>query len=313
MRSQVQSVIGHSQVLKYFQTVRKTDHLHHAYLFIGDEQLGKRTVALSIIRQLLCAHSSETGDDCHSCRLVQSGGHPDFFEVSRETSRVSIDKIRELSRQLNQTSVHGGLRLALCSNAERLSEPAMNALLKTLEEPPKRAMLFLTTSQPQQLLGTLRSRCYSLRFRRAHIEELCSALVAQGLDAKLAQDIATRADGRPGRAIQWAENPSAWAVERGTGEFAEFYEGSLEDRLQASLTLASGNFTEQQASLKQYLQRGIRDGRLALLESVRRSPGAKNTLGKAQFLYRMLQGNQLLQRNISPRLILEHLAHIHDN
>lgn len=134
--------------------------LHHALLFTGINGVGKHYLAAQLAKQLLCLQPlpAEACGYCKSCLLVQAGHHPDLLQLSGEQS-IGVDAVRELSHFMQHAPQQGGARVVLMPAAERMTEAASNALLKTLEEPGQNSFLLLQTAQPQQLLATILSRC----------------------------------------------------------------------------------------------------------------------------------------------------------
>lgn len=134
--------------------------LHHALLFTGISGVGKHYLAAQLAKQLLCLQPlpAEACGYCKSCLLVQAGHHPDLLQISGEQS-IGVDAVRELSHFMQNAPQQGGARVVLLPAAERMTEAASNALLKTLEEPGQNSFLLLQTAQPQQLLATILSRC----------------------------------------------------------------------------------------------------------------------------------------------------------
>lgn len=134
--------------------------LHHALLFTGISGVGKHSLAAHLAKQLLCLQPlpGEACGYCKSCLLVQAGHHPDLLQIGGEQS-IGVDAVRELSHFMQNAPQQGGARVVLLPAAERMTEAASNALLKTLEEPGQNSFLLLQTAQPQQLLATILSRC----------------------------------------------------------------------------------------------------------------------------------------------------------
>lgn len=135
--------------------------LSHALLLSGNQGLGKHLLAAELVQLLLC--QSETLQkpcgQCKACQLYQAGHHPDFWQETDSEGRIGVDTVRQLSRFFHEHAQQGGARVAVLPKAERMTEAAANALLKTLEEPPQHAYLILTSHQPALLLPTILSRC----------------------------------------------------------------------------------------------------------------------------------------------------------
>lgn len=135
---------------------------HHALLFKTDSGLGAETLILQLAQWLFCREKTQTEPcgECKSCLLWQSGNHPDFHLVeSIEGKDIGVDQIRETTAKLQQFSQQGGETVVYIKHAERLTEAAANALLKTLEEPNDKIYFLLQAPLQAPLLATIQSRC----------------------------------------------------------------------------------------------------------------------------------------------------------
>ncbi|MFD1009659.1 DNA polymerase III subunit delta' [Oceanisphaera ostreae] len=146
--------------------------LGHALLLKGIDGLGKRELGQQLAQALLCQHTSSeeqgTTQDtaaiipcghCHACQLVQAGNHSDLHIIRTDQRSISVDTIRQLTQVLSDSARLGHGKVAVIEQAEKMTEAAANALLKTLEEPAGQSHLLLISSQPERLLPTIRSRC----------------------------------------------------------------------------------------------------------------------------------------------------------
>lgn len=160
-------IIGHRQPLAMLRQALSNGRLHHAYLFVGAQGVGKKTIALGVAKALHC--EIENGDFCGSCAncaRIQDDNHPDVrvIEPLAGKKEISIQQIRELQKELNFRSFSGKKKIAILDPATLMNLSAQNALLKTLEEPPEESLLILIASNAGELLPTLRSRCLRLTF-----------------------------------------------------------------------------------------------------------------------------------------------------
>jgi DNA polymerase-3 subunit delta' len=160
-------IIGQKNQLENLCQALANNRLHHAYLFTGPEGVGKRTTALALAMALHCME--KIGDfcgRCAECARIKNRNHPDvrLIEPLSDKKEISIQQIRGLEKELRFRSFSGGRKIAIVDPASLLNPASQNALLKTLEEPPRDSLLILIAASAGALLPTLRSRCLRLRF-----------------------------------------------------------------------------------------------------------------------------------------------------
>jgi DNA polymerase III subunit delta' len=160
-------IVGHPKQLETLRLALAHRRLHHAYLFVGPSGVGKKTVGLGLAKAIHC--SVATGDfcgKCADCARIQDDNHPDvrLIEPLAGKKEISIQQIRELEKALNLRSFSGNRKIVILDPATSMNLSAQNALLKTLEEPPKDSLLVLIAANVGGLLPTLRSRCLRISF-----------------------------------------------------------------------------------------------------------------------------------------------------
>lgn len=141
-------------------TLAVEQQLHHAILLTGPVGIGKHILAKQLAHLLLCQNPLAEGacGRCKSCLLGAAGHHPDLLTLEVGSS-ISVDQVREISHLLQNAPQQGGARVVVIPQAEKLTESAANALLKTLEEPGQSSYLILQTAYAGQLMPTILSRC----------------------------------------------------------------------------------------------------------------------------------------------------------
>jgi hypothetical protein len=224
------SITGHPFALRRLEAILQRDRLASAYIFSGPNRVGKRQVALEVIASRICTQSPSPCKTCQACRAVFSGQHEDVKVVARAPGQeeLSIQAVREIEAFILLKPIRTPLRAVLIDDADLLSEPAMNALLKTLEEPPSYGLVILIASSLSSLLPTLRSRCHIVRFGILSDQEM-GHVMAQKISSTdpLWPWVARLSCGRPGEALRWAAARSA--LEQGLREFERaFTPGTLE-------------------------------------------------------------------------------------
>lgn len=136
---------------------------HHAILLHAAAGNGDVALAYGLSRWLICQrrNGEKSCGECHSCRLMLAGNHPDYHVLAPEKGKSSlgIEQIRQVIETLYSHAQQGGAKVTWLPQAEQLTEAAANALLKTLEEPPEKTYFLMGCREPSRLLATLRSRC----------------------------------------------------------------------------------------------------------------------------------------------------------
>lgn len=197
-------LIGHNHIKQYFEKAFAAGRVHHAYLFEGPSQVGKSTFAHLLVKTLLCGgERTKPCGSCRACEAFDHGAHPDILRLERgEEASIKIEPTRAFISALAQTPLLGERRIGIIEEAAQLVPQAANALLKTLEEPPARAIIFIISSA--ELLPTIVSRCQRIRFGFVTPSAISELLIRGGMAALSAEVIAKAAYGRPGRAIALA-------------------------------------------------------------------------------------------------------------
>ncbi|MGY4025901.1 DNA polymerase III subunit delta' [Aeromonas rivuli] len=195
--------------------------LGHAWLLQGDAGLGKEQLADRLARLHLC-HQPQGGepcDHCHSCQLIDKGNHPDLGALPSESKTIGVDAVRELSARLQRSAQLGHGKVVIIPDAERMTEAAANALLKTLEEPAGDSLLLLIASQVSRLLPTIRSRCHKHVCHIPPEAVTLNWLAEQGHQGTLAQ--VRICQGAPLRVLHYLEQDQDKARQELLGGFVQ--------------------------------------------------------------------------------------------
>lgn len=192
---------GHERQKNILRRAIAGRRLAHAYLFEGPEGIGKRLMALALVRALFCNAGTGCGT-CVACRKVDHHNHPDLVVIEAEGTTIKIEQVRELQRELAFRPLEAPRKVCLIDGAETLGPAAGNALLKTLEEPPASALLILLTPLVENVLPTIRSRCQRLPFSRLPRTEIEGVLREKlALDEVQGHVLAALAEGSFDRAL----------------------------------------------------------------------------------------------------------------
>jgi len=185
-------IIGHQKQIKFLQKMAESGKIPHALLFAGQSQLGKKTIALHFISQLLKENPIT---------------HPDFTLITPIKKQIQIDQIRELSWRLSLKPMKAPFKTAIIDEAHLMTKDAQNCFLKTLEEPKGNTLLILITEYPHFLLPTIISRCEMIKFQPVKTEEIRKFLIKKGILKEEIEKILWFSLGRPGEILDFLENP----------------------------------------------------------------------------------------------------------
>jgi len=160
-------VVGQEHIARTLQNAVRTGRVAQAYLFCGSRGVGKTTMARILARALNCEHgpTPEPCGKCEACRRIATGDDLDVMEIDGASNR-GIDEVRALRQNVRLAPAHGRFKVYYIDEVHMLTEPAFNALLKTLEEPPAHVKFIFSTTDPLALPETVRSRCQRFDFRR---------------------------------------------------------------------------------------------------------------------------------------------------
>lgn len=220
-------LLGHDAAQRTLAEAFASGRMHHAWLLAGRAGIGKATLAYRLARHVLArpderdpaGRSLDVPETSAAARQVHALSHPGLLvlrrpydaKAKRFATSIPVDEVRRLKSFLGLTAGDGAWRVVLVDSADELNLNAANALLKSLEEPPRRALFVLVSSQPSRLLPTVRSRCRRLDLQPLAADDLrkaAEAAIAAG-ESKAPSDaqwpkLTVLADGSVRRALQLA-------------------------------------------------------------------------------------------------------------
>jgi DNA polymerase-3 subunit delta' len=207
------NLLGHDWAVALLRRHIANQNLRHAYLFTGPSGVGRRTLALRFGQALNCIHPLETAIpclQCKDCRQIDKMQHPDLAIVQSERTgaTLKVEQVRDMQHGIALAAYQAKYRVALFLRFEEANDSAANALLKTLEEPPKDVILILTADHADSLLPTIVSRCEVMNLRPLPVAELSAGLITHlNLAPEQANLLAHISNGCPGIAIQYSRQP----------------------------------------------------------------------------------------------------------
>jgi len=170
-------LVGQAHVTETLQNAIRNNRVAHAYIFSGARGVGKTTAARILAKALNCVNgpTPEPCGVCDSCKEIAAGTSLDVIEIDAASNR-GIDQIRELREMVRYAPAAARSKVVILDEAHMLTGEASNALLKTLEEPPDRVIFVMATTEPENLVDTIRSRSQHFHFRALTFAEISGRL-----------------------------------------------------------------------------------------------------------------------------------------
>lgn len=198
-----EGLVGQHRPVEALRAAAGGRGMSHAWLFTGPPGSGRSNAAIAFAAALQCERGGEEAGcgACHACRTVLAGSHADVKRVSTEGLSLGVGLVRELVRASALSPVGGGWQIIVVEDADRLTEQAVNALLKAIEEPAERTVWMLCTPTVEDVLPTIRSRCRLVTLSTPTTADVAAFLVrTDGVSEALASYAARASQGHIGRA-----------------------------------------------------------------------------------------------------------------
>jgi DNA polymerase III subunit gamma/tau len=318
-------LVGQDAASRALQGAIISGRVAHAYLFSGSRGTGKTSAARLLAKALNCTgrarDSAEPCNVCQSCIEMTAGAALDLIEIDAASNR-GIDEIRDLREKVNLSPALGPKKIYIIDEAHMLTEPAFNALLKTLEEPPAHVVFILCTTDAQKIPLTVIGRCQQFVFRRHSEEQIASRLThiakaekvqvdaeAMQLIARTAQGSMRDAVGLLDQLVPLAEGPISLEGARALLGIADprLLEGLLDDVLagRAAEALEELNRIYAAGAELRQVVRGLMEGcrdRLIAAVSARDNATARRL---SAVLDALLHLDGEVRRHAEPRFLVE--------
>ncbi|GJQ22997.1 DNA polymerase III subunit delta' [Candidatus Brocadia sapporoensis] len=216
------NIFCQDRIVNLFQKAIVHDHLAHAYIFAGQEGIGKTLFSKELAKTIFCQHArADACDTCSHCQRITNDNFPDlFFVLPEKNSRtIKIEQLRHLQDVLHVKPLESKYKIAIIQSADKMNEESSNCLLKTLEEPPSHAIIILIVTSLESVRETVRSRCQIIRFFPLSMIVVKDILVNSfHLDEKQAEQLACISNGSIERAAllssTHALDKKNWLVDR---------------------------------------------------------------------------------------------------
>ena len=317
------TLVGHSRIQDSLRKEGRTAPFP-SLIFGGPTGIGKRLCGIWYAAYLNCYHdiSSAPCGSCVSCKKVLGGLHPDIQRtvVPDKKTVIGVSEVREAIHEMHYAPFEGRFRVWLIEQGERLTDEAQNALLKTLEEPPPRAIIVLVSSLVGTLIPTIASRCRLHRFQALPLDLVQESLSAQASSQDLAHKLTSLSGGALGSALTLLHDPKKLEESsRILDLFSQLPGRELSEAIAISQTLEKSKTGSHRETLELgfaffrdllVLSAGsselvLHKDRIRIIEDL----ASKMPIHTIQRILKEFQkAEYFLQRNVSPRLLMQRLC-----
>lgn len=298
-------VVGQDHISRTLKNAIKTNRIVHAYLFTGPRGTGKTSTAKILAKAVNCLapEEGEACNECPSCTRINAGNSMDIVEIDAASNR-GIDEIRDLREKVKYAPVEGKYKIYIIDEVHMLTTEAFNALLKTLEEPPKHVIFILATTEPHKVPLTVLSRCQKFDFKRIgnrfvvdRLKEICRAEGLKVTEPAL-QVLAQKAEGSMRDALSLLDQCLSFSEDEITeetigavlgtvdGEFIKNMVSSLAEKDYGALITMIDNLMQEGKDIRQFAHDVVEYFRNLVLVKV--SHASSNKLDLPDLLYQTL-------------------------
>jgi DNA polymerase III subunit gamma/tau len=335
-------LVGQEHVTETLGNAIKNNRVAHAYIFSGARGVGKTTAARILAKALNCVKgpTPDPCGECDSCKEIAAGSSLDVIEIDAASNR-GIDQIRELRDMVRYAPAAARSKVVILDETHMLTDEASNALLKTLEEPPDRVIFVMATTQPEDLVDTIRSRSQHFHFRALTFNEIAGRIrdIARAEELKIDDGavsvIARMAEGSLRDALSFLEQARAYCGDKIEDKAARELFGVVpEDALNELMeAIAAGSadralalvhsFQKEGRNLQHFCREAVRHIRNLLIarvsgadsDLIAATPDQRPAIAKSAALFSeedltrffqiLLQTDDDLRRKPDPRVHLE--------
>lgn len=197
------NLIGNDENKKILNDTIKNEKILHSYLFYGIEGIGKKEFAKELAEMILCNNDvAKPCKKCKSCIEFETNNNPDFILIEPAGNSIKIDQIRQMQKKILEKPIISNKKVYIIDEADKMTKEAQNCLLKTLEEPQEFIVIILITSNENNIIPTVKSRCTKIHFSKIENEKILKYLNEKFGDVHLDESMLKLCDGSISKSIE---------------------------------------------------------------------------------------------------------------
>lgn len=325
-------LVGNGHIFEFLTKSIINNKIASSYIFYGPDNLGKTTIANYFARSLVCLDKDRLTlpcGTCLNCQQSKKGIHGDIHLISKEKDKknISIEQVRDFIRTLGLSSFLNSYKIGIIKHAENLSQEAVNALLKTLEEPNLKVVIILITLDSEALPATIISRSQVLKFNQVKTDIIYDYLIKNYKATRsAAKNFSRLALGRPALAVKFLENSDFYENYKKSVEvFIKVMDNDINIRLaaiedlmgkdsrgQEGVRLASRTVEVWQGLVRDLLFINLAEEDLiqhhVFFEKINALKNKIPVKGWLDFALVLKQAREYIKANVNPKLVLENIA-----
>ena len=325
-------LIGNGHIFEFLSKSLEKNNISGSYIFTGPANLGKTTAAHFFAKSLVCGDADilrRPCGKCPACLEANKGIHSDIYLIKKEADKknISVDQVRDFIRNLGMSSFLNSYKIGIIKGAENLSEGAVNALLKTLEEPKIKVVIILTVTDFESLPKTIISRSQILRFRTVASDIIHDELIKNyQAPRSQAKNFSRLAAGRPALALKFFQDKEYYEDYKAYIEsFAGLLDPDINERFRSIENVLGKDARGQEAvksaigiiNIWQNLARDLMLIELNLADLIQHEAFTKelaemksklNLKALLNLINILKQSREYLAANVNPKLVLEGVA-----